>query len=423
MIKEVANYIARHSMLPAGGKVLVAVSGGADSVALLRVLRELGYVCEAAHCNFCLRGAESERDEDFVRSLCSSMGVLLHTVRFDTEGEARRRHVSVEMAARDLRYAWFEELRRQQACCAVAVAHHRDDSVETFLLNLLRGTGINGLQGIRPVNGHIVRPLLCVGRKDILDYLHGLEQGYVTDSTNLQTDYLRNKVRLLLLPCMNGITPAASENILKAAARLADAASIYNSYMADARMRICRTDGSIDIARLLQEAAPQTVLFELLHPLGFNSAQVEDIFRSLKGQPGKTFASASGWRVLKDRDLLLVERHTEPQQPHLEFEEKVYDEGFVMPRTPDTACLDADKLHGSFLLRLWRKGDQFVPFGMKGMKKVSDYMTDRKFPLLRKERQWVLCCGDDIVWLVGERVDNRFRVDKSTRRVIVVRMV
>ena len=424
MKQKVAQYIAQKQLLKPGDRVLVALSGGADSVALLRILLALGYNCEAAHCNFHLRGEESDRDEDFVCRLCKEQHVALHTAHFDTAREAARRHISIEMAARELRYAWFEELRLARRANAIAVAHHRDDSAETFLLNLLRGTGINGLQGIRPRNGYLVRPLLCADRQEITAYLQRIGQDYVTDSTNLQDEYLRNKIRLHLLPLMQQINPAAKENILKTAAHLTDASLLYRQAVDEGRRRILRNGRqAIDICSLLQEPAPSTLLFEILHPLGFNESQTDAICRSLTdGQPGKRFETGD-WQVVRDRECLLIERREETAPPCLDMQTTDYTPGFDIPRDRHTACLDADKLEYPLTLRLWQKGDTFVPFGMTGRKKVSDYLTDRKVPLSRKERQWVLCSGNDIAWLVGERSDNRFRIDSSTRRVIIVRVI
>lgn len=233
--KKVAQYIAQERLLEAGGKAIVALSGGADSVALLLLLTELGYACEAAHCNFHLRGEESDRDEQFVRHLCEKRNIALHVVHFDTTQHAANRHISIEMAARELRYQWFETLRQELGADAVAVAHHADDSVETFLLNLMRGTGINGLRGIRPRNGRIVRPLLCLTRDDLLHYLDRQGQSYVTDSTNLQDEYTRNKIRLNLLPLMQEINPSVRRSILRTAAHLDEAATLYNIGIAEAR--------------------------------------------------------------------------------------------------------------------------------------------------------------------------------------------
>lgn len=417
---KITEYINHLRLFSAEDKVLVALSGGADSVALLRLLLSAGYNCEAAHCNFRLRGKESDRDEEFVRRLCREQQVELHVTHFDTEKIAEERHISIEMAARELRYHWFEELRKERRAAVTAVAHHRDDSVETILLNLIRGTGINGLLGIRPKNGFIVRPLLCMDRAEVVDYLKSIGQEYVTDSTNLQDAYTRNKIRLNLLPAMQEINPSVKESILSTAEHLADAAAIYKKGIEEGKLRVSVPQG-IRIEALKREPAPETLLFEILHPLGFNAARVKDIYRAIDGQPGKVF-TANGYRVLKDRDLLWIEESKELTPPRLQMEELPYTPDFIIPRDKDTACLDADKLRASLTLRLWRQGDSFVPFGMKGTKKVSDYLTDRKFSRLRKERQWVLCCGEDIVWLVGERTDNRFRVEEETKRVVVIRI-
>lgn len=417
-MQKVAHFINRHKLFSPEDKMLVALSGGADSVALLHLLLALGYTCEAAHCNFHLRGQESDRDEMFVRQLCQEQQVKLHVVHFNTEKEAQKRHVSIEMAARELRYSWFENIRKECSAAAIAVAHHQDDSVETFLLNLIRGTGINGLRGIHPKNGYIVRPLLCLDRKEIIDYLKRIGQSYVTDSTNLQDEYTRNKIRLNLLPIMQEINPSVKESILSTAEHLDDAAIIYKKGIEEAKQRI-KTPEGILISALLHEPAAETVLFEILYPLGFNAAQVKDIFRALNGQAGKVFM-CTDWRVIKDRELLLIESHQETEAPILDIKEVDYTPNFIIPRDNGTACFDADKLHHSLSLRLWKQGDTFVPFGMSGRKKVSDYLTDRKFSLSRKEQQWVLCCGDDIVWLVGERTDNRFRIDDTTRKILIV---
>lgn len=265
-IRKVSQFIEEKHLLGSGDKVLVALSGGADSVALLRVLLRLGYVCEAAHCNFHLRGEESVRDERFVRALAESLGVPLHVIHFDTNAYAASHNVSVEMAARELRYDWFAKLRQECGAKVVAVAHHRDDSVETFLLNLVRGTGINGLQGIRPVNGEVVRPLLCVSRAEILDYLSSLGQDYVTDSTNLQDEFVRNKLRLNVIPMLETINPSVSDTIAETARRLADVAQVYQEAIQAARKRVMPDGETIDIPVLCRESGAQNLLLNCYTP-------------------------------------------------------------------------------------------------------------------------------------------------------------
>ena len=378
--QRVTKYIEKEHLFSPDDKILVALSGGADSVALLYILHTAGYHCEAAHCNFHLRGKESDRDELFVRQLCERMEIHLHTIDFNTTQYATEKHISIEMAARELRYQWFEKIRKECQADVVAVAHHQDDSIETILLNLIRGTGITGLLGIRPRNGTIVRPLLCINREEIIRYLQNIGQDYVTDSTNL---------------------------------------------VEETKKKIITAEG-IRISDLVKEPAPEAILFEVLHPLGFNSAQIKDITHSLHSQPGKQFCSKE-WRVIKDREFLLIETAESENETLPPFqiikEEKEYTPDFLIPREKEIACFDADKLNGEIHYRKWQPGDTFIPFGMKGKKKISDYLTDRKFSISQKERQWVLCCGEHIAWLIGERTDNRFRIDETTKRVVIYKIV
>lgn len=421
-IRKVSQFIEEKHLFGFSDKVLVALSGGADSVALLRVLLRLGYACEAAHCNFHLRGEESVRDERFVRALAERLGVPLHVIHFDTNAYAASHNVSVEMAARELRYDWFAKLRQECGAKVVAVAHHRDDSVETFLLNLVRGTGINGLQGIRPVNGDVVRPLLCVSRVEILDYLSSLEQDYVTDSTNLQDEFVRNKLRLNVIPMLETINPSVSDTIADTARRLSDVAQVYQEAIQAAKQRVMPDGETIDIPALCREPGAQNLLFELLYPLGFNAAQVNDVFRALHGESGRMFYSRE-WVLLIDRNRLIRRPSGEVEpQPELCLERMEVNPPFSVPHNNKEAYVDAEKVQGELTLRKWQSGDKFIPFGMKGFKSVRNYLRDKKFSRFEKERQWVVCDGDRIVWLVNERLDNRFRVTSETRFVINLKL-
>ena len=422
--RDVEKFIDQKSLFERCDKVLVALSGGADSVAVLRVLHALGYQCECAHCNFHLRGEESNRDEAFVQQLCQKFDIPLHVTHFDTTDYAHTKRISIEMAARELRYQWFEPLRQSIGASVIAVAHHRDDSVETFLLNLIRGTGINGLKGIAPKNGYVVRPLLQESRENILDYLQHLNQEYVTDSTNLQDEYMRNKIRLNLLPLMKELNPSVSESIAATTERLADAALIYNKEREMAIQRVMKGEKVISISALLDETAPSSLLFELLHPYGFNSSQIKDIYQSLFGQSGRRFHS-SQWEVLRDRDSLILHsfsgEETDHVPPTLTYETVDITPEFIILRDKHIACLDADKVTLPLTVRKWQAGDKFTPLGMKGKKNVSDYLTDRKFTLFQKEHQYVACQGDKIVWLIGERIDNAYRIDTDSKRALIVR--
>ncbi len=445
LIRMVCEYIRRHSLFSDSDRLLVALSGGADSVALLRLLLDLGYSCEAAHCNFHLRGEESDRDEAFVITLCQQLGVRLHRKEFDTEAYALDRHISIEMAARDLRYAWFEELLDSNKLSAVAVAHHRDDSVETLLINLIRGTGIHGLQGIRPRNGRVVRPLLAVSRDEILSYLEELGQSYVTDSTNLQDDYVRNKIRLNVLPLLEEINPSAKQRIADTADHIRMAYSVYDAAVSDALLRIVVKKDEADvpiivsIPSLVAEASPRVLLHELYHPFGFNESQLENIFLSLASDSGKRFCS-SKWELLKDRDTLILRQLSLLSTfsviiPQCNFDTSVRSElpdgsslvifsfpnteEYLIPRDRNHVCLDKSLITFPLTIRPCRPGDKFVPFGMKGKKSVADYLTNRKFSLFAKESQLVLVdASDHILWLIGERLDNRFRVTPETTELL-----
>lgn len=324
------------------------------------------------------------------------------------------------MAARELRYEWFEKVRKEHGASCIAVAHHRDDSVETFLLNLSRGTGINGLKGIRPRNGYVVRPLLETGREEILQYLGSIGQDYVTDSTNLEDVYVRNKIRLDIIPMFREINPSFSDSVAETASRLADVAAIYRNAMAESLRRVKRDEYTLDIDRLQDEVAPQSVIYEWLSPYGFNSSQINDVMRSLNAGSGRKFICRD-WELLRDRSCLLLRKKNDQEEGYV-LRHRVIEIGpeFVVPHERRKAYLDADKLEGEPVLRKWMSGDRFVPFGMKGFKKVRDYLRDIKLSLFEKEKVMVVTCGDDIVWIVNHRTDNRFRVDGNTKRVMVL---
>lgn len=437
MWRTVRSYIERNRLLSDDDRrpVLVGLSGGADSVALLSVLVRLGYACVALHCDFHLRGEESERDAAFARTFAESLGVPFYQTDFDTVAYAREHHLSIEMAARALRYAWFEELRERLGAQAIAVAHHRDDSVETVVMNLIRGTGIRGLTGIRPRNGFVVRPLLCVSRADIVAWLENQGIRYVTDSTNLSDAYTRNFIRLNVLPLLERINPSVREAIARSAEHLSAVASVYAYEIAQAREEVIVSEGCLSIEALCRFPAPEAILYELLKEYGFSRWVSAEVFDALRKESGKVFYSKTH-RLLKDRAYLWIvplEREAEKTSFLLDPSREIYREpvGLTfreLPITPDFqieknrrfAYFDADKLRFPLTLRKWREGDWFVPFGMKGRQKLSDYFSDHKFSRIEKEKAWLLCSGDAIIWLIGERADNRFRIDSGTKRVLAV---
>ena len=433
----VRAYIEKNQLLTDNRPVLVGVSGGADSIALLTLLVELGYSCIVAHCNFHLRGEESVRDEQFTKAYAEKLNLPFLKVDFDTDGYAQANHLSIEMAARELRYRWFEKQRVSAGAQAIAVAHHQDDQVETLLMNLVRGTGIRGMRGIRPKNGFIVRPLLAVNRDDIQVWLSKRQISFVTDSTNLSDIYTRNFFRLRVLPLLEEINPSVKKAIAHTANHLSEVETIYSQVVEEAKKSVLRNEHSLSIIELMHYPAPHTILYEILKDYGFSSSVVNSIYLSLNKESGKIFYSST-YRLIKDRSYLLLSplsentdleytldlKNTTNSLPiELSFEEFVITEEFHLQKNPCIAYFDYDKLKYPLTLRKWRMADWFVPFGMKGRKKVSDYFSDKKFSRLDKERTWLLCSGESIIWIVGERSDNRFRLDKTTKKVLVVKFL
>ena len=422
MLNKVKDYIKHHKLLDNNKLYLVALSGGADSVALLLLLDEMGYKFHAIHCNFHLRGEESDRDEHFCEQLCQQKNIPFHRIHFDTLTYAEAHKISVEMAARELRYRYFEQLREDIGAAGVCVAHHRDDTVETVILNLVRGTGLRGLTGIQPKNGNILRPLLGVSRAEIEEYLRKKGQEYVTDHTNLETDVLRNKVRLQVIPLLRQLNPAVSENIQRTTENLSDAQAVL-----DAVMLPYQHVKELDLNQLTDTASREYITFEWLKNYGFNGAQVRQI---LTAETGRVFSSPKGYDVLVDRGRLLVEPSLKPMKNLRIPEEGTYvlddqtrisvkTEPVWISRDAAVATVDVSRVRFPLTVRRVEEGDWMIPFGMEGRKLLSDLMTDRKMTVFEKRRQLVVVDGEgNMVWLVGIRTDNRCRVSSDTTEVL-----
>ncbi|MBP5386235.1 MAG: tRNA lysidine(34) synthetase TilS [Prevotella sp.] len=439
-LKKIVSYSDANHLLDPQKKYLVALSGGADSVALLVALLELGYQLEGVHCNFHLRGDESDRDEVFCKTLCERLSVMLHIAHFATIEYAKDHKISIEMAARDLRYDYFEKLRLDVGADDIAVAHHRDDSVETVLLNLIRGTGIRGLTGIAPRRGHIIRPLLGVGRSDIEDFLLSRNQTYITDSSNLHDDAMRNKVRLNVIPSMREINPSVAESIFLTSTRLNEALDIFeqtmNETVANASVP---SDISERMVYSVDKIKDEYTLFYILRPFGFLSTMIQDIYNRLQSlDSGAVFISATH-ELLIDRGKLLIQpiqnRSIRCRFP-LEGKYIVNDkwairislvdnnEHFNLSRESSCACLDASMLSFPLYLRNTNSGDRFHPLGMSGSKLVSDFLTDQKINLFDKRQQWILTDSEGkILWVVGRRIDHHCRVTKATQEVVVIELL
>lgn len=422
MWSKVERYIEKYKLLKSSELYLVALSGGADSVALLLLLKNAHFNVHAAHCNFHLRGEESDRDEAFCVELCKGLGVELHRAHFDTREYAELHKVSIEMAARELRYKWFEQLREDIGAAGICVAHHRDDSVETVLLNLVRGTGLRGLTGIQPRNGNILRPLLCVSRAEIEAFLAEKGQKYVTDSTNLKADVQRNIVRLEVLPLLRKLNPAVAENIQRTAEYLSEAQQVLN-------VAIARFNDSnvLNISDIETYGSSEYLTFEWLKKYGFIGDQVRQI---LDADCGGMVHSEQGYDVLKDRGRLIVEPTLDPFNPMRIPEEGTYVLGENMrlsvrkkpvyvSKEPNIATLDAAKVRFPLTVRRVEEGDWMQPYGMKGRKLLSDLMTDLKMTVFEKRRQLVVVDSQGaIVWAVGLRIADFVAVSDVTKTVI-----
>lgn len=438
MLKKVARFIETHQLLQPCERVLVGVSGGVDSVVLLHILTSLGFECVVAHCNFHLRGIESMRDEQFVRRLASEYELSYQQTDFDTAQYARINKISIEMAARKLRYDWFAQIAVETACSVIAVAHHADDSAETMLLNLIRGTGLRGLTGIAPINGNVVRPLLCAERYEIERYADTHKLPFVIDSTNASNDYSRNKIRNAILPLMAEINPAVKRTLAKNTERLSGAWRIYSQKIEEIALDITHTDNEhyfIDIKKLKHQTDPQTVLYELLQPFGFNADVTTDIYGNLSRISGSRFYSDSHF-VLKDRKFLIVskivcvareeysieEQNIAVKEPIcLTFRKIERTVSFTPSKKIDKVHIDAEKLKYPLILRHWQAGDVFQPFGMSRNKKISDFFIDKKLNRCQKDAVWVLTSSaGEIIWLVGLRLDNRFRITDKTKHVLEI---
>lgn len=434
-VDKVKAFVDRHNLLDCKRKYLVALSGGADSVSLMLVMIKLGYKINAVHCNFHLRGEEADRDELFCRSLCEHLDVPLSVAHFATRNYASAHKISIEMAARYLRYDYFERLRCDIGADAVAVAHHKDDTVETLLINLIRGTGIHGLTGIACRRDNIVRPLLCVSRQEILAFLKESGQDFVDDSTNMVDDVVRNKIRLNIVPLMKEINPSLTDAVATTAERVRMAADIFDVAMEDRIKQAMVSDSNGCHIYELDKIHDEYTFYCLMKPFGFSASAIEDAFQMVKKpKTGALFSSQSHEMTFHRGKLVVMKKGKSFKTMKLPecgryvigedgrvfvLKRQLAGEGFKPSKMPHSVSFDADKVSFPLILRTVKEGDRFYPFGMKGSKLVSDLLTDMKTNILEKQRQLVL--ADEygkILWVVGKRTDNRFRVDETSKEII-----
>lgn len=439
MVEQFLKFIHEENLFHSSQRILLAVSGGADSMLMLHLFVNAGFPLAVAHCNFGLRGHESDGDEQFVVDYCDQHNLVCHTQHFDTSEFALQEGISIEMAARDLRYDWFNRLLDRHGYDFLATAHHQDDVIETFLINLSRGSGIKGLSGIQPKSGQIIRPMLFTNRAEILDYCQRMTITYRTDSSNLETVYKRNLIRQQILPLLEDVNPAFRRNALKTIGNLYETGQLFQQRMSEIKASVYSEDdqGAMIHIDKLQNLSPlRTILFELIRPFGFQAEQTDDIIDSLGRESGRKFFS-DGYRLVKDREYLLISPFSSKQNKVFYIEEDCSKMSFPIrltiekiERTPDFSFsthpqvvdLDLDKLVYPLILRHWNEGEYFQPLGMNGLKKLSDFFIDEKYSIPDKENAWLLASGNQLVWIVGKRLDDRFKITAKTKRIVRIRL-
>ncbi len=429
MLEEFKKHIHDHITELLQNRFLLACSGGMDSVVLAHLCYQSKLDFSMAHCNFKLRGSESEKDEQFVRELSRKLNKSFFTRDFETVEHANNQKISVQMAARDLRYKWFTELMEQHQIKTLVTAHHADDNLETFLINLSRGTGIKGLTGIPAKTAIIARPLLSFSREQILDFAKSSGIGWREDQSNIQTKYLRNKIRHQIVPLLKELHPTFLDNFHATLKYLQQTAAISENHIKQLKENLFQQDG--DVIRISIEALQNLLPLEAyIHALfnAYGFTEWEDVQHLLTAMSGKEVHSKTH-RLVKDRDELLLS--TISKKTNVQFEitaattqidEPVHLSFHNVDTIEETGShvlyVDKETLKYPMKLRKWQKGDYFYPLGMTGRKKISKYFKDEKVSVLAKEAQWLLCSDGNIVWVVGKRADDRFKVTEKTRDIL-----
>ena len=432
LLTNFKNHISNTFPALKGKRILIACSGGLDSVVLSRLFKELNYDISLAHCNFSLRGKESDEDENFVILLADKLSIPIFNKKFNTKAYKIKHKLSTQVAARQLRYQWFAEVCAEHSFDYLATAHHLDDDLETFLINLSRGTGLKGLIGIPLINDKIIRPFLNFPRADILQYAKENNCPWREDSSNQTSDYLRNKLRIEVIPRLKEVDHNLLNGFHQTQKYLNDSMALVNDYMTLIKnLVVSETEDGFEIDVLKLQDLPNTnaLLYELLAPFGFTAW--DDLSDLLTAQSGKQIFSESH-RILKNRkSLLLVENNFVRNKATYTIKEsdtgidtpinlKIEHVDKILGYTPRIVYLDFEKLSFPLQLRKWREGDSFYPYGMKGKKKLSKFFKDEKLSLIAKEKTWVLSSGNRIVWIVGIRSDDRFKVENQTKKILKI---
>lgn len=438
MLKAFIAHCNKNSFFGKQDKLLLAVSGGIDSVVLAHVLKEAGYDFAVAHCNFQLRGKEADKDEQFVKRLAQQLGAVFFAARFETKKYAQQKKLSVQMAARELRYDWFHLLVKENKFSRLVTAHHLNDNLETALLNFTRGTGISGLTGIPEKSGYIVRPLLAFTREEIENFARQNNIRFREDSSNYEEKYARNLIRKKVVPALKKINPSLEGTCRNNIAHLKPVMEIAQDFLAEKTNRYAEKRGEeiyIRLDGLRSEKQFRFILYSLLSHYNFNADQCEMAAVLADALPGKMLESSTH-RLVKDRKAFVISaKKTQPQEEiilprfpaEIIFPVKIKfsivpGAGFIFPRSKKIACFDLDKLKGKTILRYWKEGDTFRPFGMKGTKKLSDFFVQEKMNRFEKEKALVLESDGKIAWVVGRRADDRFAVTNDTKKILVAEL-
>lgn len=442
IIEAFGNFCLDLKLFNRNEKILLAVSGGVDSVVMAHIFSKLGLNFGIAHCNFKLRGKDSNTDENFIKNLSlKKFKVEFYSVQFNTQNYARQHRQSIQESARNLRYKWLEKIRSENGYQYIATAHNADDNIETFFINLIRGTGIAGLCGIPAKNNRIIRPLLFAYKTDIVDFAQNQGIIYREDITNSEDKYLRNKIRHHIIPSFEKISSSFKENMVGNINNLNNTKAIYKSYINSLGISQIDKKGLIKIEiKTLSQLQPlsQHYLYEIIAPFGFNKTQCQNIIESLSSVSGKVFLTDK-YKLLRDRKYLLIAPITYenttgnfliyPKTRHtlhpveLKISIQKVPENYRNNNSPDIARFDAAKIQFPLTIRKWERGDYFYPLGMKGRKKLSDFFTENKFSLFDKSGCWLLCSGGEIIWIIGHRMDNRFKITDDTQKVLCVKFL
>lgn len=438
MINEFNKFISDNNLAKPEDKILLAVSGGIDSMVMAYIFQQQGYTTGVAHCNFTLRAKDSDKDEEIVRQFAEKYNTPFYSRRFDTKSFAKKNRISIQMAARELRYKWFEEIREDNLYDYIAIAHNLNDNIETLLINLIRGTGLAGMAGMKPSVNRIIRPLLFATRHDILSFRNQNNIDYREDSSNADTKYIRNKIRHLVIPLLREINPSIETTLNETTERFSGLNEIVTGHISRLREKISEEKDQLivfNINQLKKHLHNKAVVFELFKPYGITSAILTDLLKIIEGKTGGQVITDTH-RIIKDRNEIIVSAGVIRDEttytingiddfsvfPGISSAKNFrITDSFEIPDEPSVACVDFQKVSYPVIIRKWKAGDNFYPLGMSRKKKLSDYFIDKKYSKFDKENIFILESDGKIVWIIGDRIDERFKITGSTKKGLLIK--